>query len=54
MRSGQAHNVLEQWFVVRGPVFYLLTLYGSPIFPEDSPYLENAYAYMLRGWQWTS
>ena len=54
MRSGQAHNVLEQWFVVRGPVFYLLTLYGSPIFPEDSPYLENAYAYMLRSWQWTS
>ena len=54
MRSGQAHNVLEQWFVVRGPVFYLLTLYGSPIFPQDSPYLENAYAYMLRSWQWTS
>jgi Zn-dependent protease with chaperone function len=53
-RSGLPHDVLEQWFVVRGPVFYLVTLYGSSIFPGDSPYLGNAYTYMLRSWQWTS
>jgi hypothetical protein len=53
-RPGQPHDVLEQWFVVPGPVFYLVTLYGSSIFPGDSPYLENAYTYMLRSWKWTS
>jgi len=46
--------VLEQWFIVRGPVFYVVTLFGLPAFPEDSPYLENAYASMLRSWQWTT
>jgi Zn-dependent protease with chaperone function len=53
-RSGLAHGVLEQWFVVRGRVFYLLTLYGSPQSPEFSPYLQHAYALTLRSWQWTS
>ena len=53
-RSGLADNVLEQWFIPRGRVFYLVTLYGSPEWPQDSPYLQNAYAYMLRSWQWTS
>jgi hypothetical protein len=54
VRSVAVDNVLEQWFVVRGPVFYVVTLYGSLVFPEDSPYLENAYAFMLRSWQWTT
>jgi Zn-dependent protease with chaperone function len=53
-RSGLAHNVLEQWFIPRGPVSYVVTLYGSPEWPQDSPYLQNAYAYMLRSWQWKS
>ena len=53
-RPGLAHHVLEQWFVVRGPVFYLVTLYNSTTFPEDAPYLQNAYAYMLSSWHWTS
>jgi hypothetical protein len=52
-RSGLAHNVLEQWFIVRGRVFYLVTLYGSSAWPQDSPFLENKYALMLRSWQWT-
>ena len=52
-RSGLAHAVLEQWFIVRGTAVYLITLYGSPAWPQDSPYLQNAYAYMLRSWQWT-
>lgn len=54
VRSVAVDNVLEQWFVVRGPVFYVVTLYASPAFAEDSTYLENAYAFMLRSWQWTT
>ena len=54
VRSVAVDDVLEQWFIVRGPVYYLVTLYGSTAFPEDSAYLENAYAYMLRSWQWTT
>ena len=53
-RSGLAHNVLEQWFIVRGRVFYFVTLYGSSGWPQDSPYLENSYALMLRSWRWTN
>ncbi len=53
-RSGLAHHVLEQWFIPRGAVSYVVTLYGSPDWPQDSPYLQGAYAYMLRSWQWTS
>jgi Zn-dependent protease with chaperone function len=54
VRSGLAHNVLEQWLIVRGRAFYVVTLYGSPEWPQDSPYLQDAYAYMLRSWHWTS
>ena len=54
VRSGLAHNVLEQWLIVRGRVFYLVTLYGSSGWPQDSLSLENAYARMLRSWQWTN
>ena len=54
VRSGLARNVLEQWFIVRGRVFYVVTLYGSPEWPQDSPYLENSYALMLRSWRWTN
>jgi Zn-dependent protease with chaperone function len=53
-RPGLAHDVLEQWFVVRGRAFYLVTLYGSPEWPGDAPYLENAYSRVLRTWRWTS
>ncbi|MBV9855637.1 MAG: M48 family metalloprotease [Streptosporangiaceae bacterium] len=47
-------GALEQWFVVRGPVVYLITLGRSPEWPEDSPYLRGAFAFMLHSWQWTS
>ena len=53
-RSGLAHRVLEQWFIVRGPAFYLVTLYRfarmAPGFalPRERIYL------MLRSWRWTS
>ena len=53
-RSGLAHNLLEEWFVVRGRVYYLVALYGSAKWPQDSAYLENACAYILRSWRWTS
>ena len=54
VRSVAVDNVLEQWFVVRGPVFYVVTLNGSTASPENSPYLENAYAYMMGSWRWTT
>ena len=53
-RSGLPGGVLEQWFIVRGPVVYVITLDGSPAWPQDSPYLRDAFAFMLRSWQWTS
>jgi Zn-dependent protease with chaperone function len=53
VRSGLADGVLEQWFIVRRPAIYFLTLYGAPLWPQDAPYLQSSYAYMLRSWQWT-
>ena len=53
VHSNPADHVLEQWLVVRTPVFYVLTLYGAPAWPGDSPYLESKYAYMLHSWRWT-
>ena len=53
-RSGLPEGILEQWFIVRGPVEYRVTLYRSPMWPQDSPYLESEYALMLRSWRWTS
>jgi Zn-dependent protease with chaperone function len=54
VHSDQAAHVLEQWLVVRTSAFYVLTLYGAPGWPGDSPYLESKYAATLRSWRWTS
>lgn len=54
VHSDPADHVLEQWLVVRTPVYYVLTLYGAPGWPGDSPYLESKYAATLRSWRWTN
>jgi Zn-dependent protease with chaperone function len=54
VHSNPADQVLERWFVVRTPVYYLVTLYEAPGPPWDSQYLENQYALTLRSWRWTS
>ena len=53
-RSGLPGGMLEQWFIVRGPVVHVVTLYRSPAWGQDSPYLRRAFAWMLRTWQWTN
>jgi len=53
-RSGLPGGVLEQWFIVRGPVVHVVTLYPSPAWPGDSPYLRGAFSSMLGTWQWMS
>ena len=54
VHSDPAAQVLEQWLVVRAPALYVLTLYGAPGWPGDSPFLESKYAATLRNWRWTS
>jgi Zn-dependent protease with chaperone function len=51
---GQPGGVLEQWFIVRGPVVQLITLYPSLAWPQDSPYLRSAFGQILRTWRWAS
>ena len=53
-RSGLPAGMLEQWFIVRGPVVHVVTLYRSPAWPQDSPYLRGAFTSILRTWQWMS
>jgi Zn-dependent protease with chaperone function len=53
-RSGLPGWVLEQWFIVRGPVVYGITLDGPSAAPQDSPYLRHEFAVILRSWRWTS
>jgi Zn-dependent protease with chaperone function len=53
-RPGLPGGMLEQWFIVRGPVVYGITLDGSPVWPQDSPYLRHEFAVILRSWHWTS
>ena len=53
-RSGLPGDVLAQWFIVRNPVVYRITLYGSLAWPQDSPDLRDALGWMLRTWRWTS
>ena len=53
-RSGLPGGVLEQWFIVRGPVAHIVTLYRSPAWPQDSPDLRDDFTRMLRTWQWMS
>jgi hypothetical protein len=53
-RSGLPGGMLEQWFIVRGPVVHVVTLYRSPGWPQDSPDLRADFALMLRTWRWTS
>jgi hypothetical protein len=53
-RSGLPDGALEQWTIVRGPLVYLISVDRAPAWPQDSPYLQNAFTYMLRSWQWTS
>lgn len=52
-RPGLPAGILEQWFIVRGPAVYLITLNKSPDFPGDSPYLRDSLTRMLRTWHWT-
>jgi Zn-dependent protease with chaperone function len=52
-RQGLPAGILEQWFIVRGPEVYLITLNKSPDFPGDSPYLRDSLTRMLRTWHWT-
>jgi Zn-dependent protease with chaperone function len=54
VHSNPADHVLEQWLVLRTSAFYVLTLYGAPGWPGDSPYLDSKYAATLRSWRWTS
>jgi hypothetical protein len=51
-RPGLPAGILEQWFIVRGPAGYLITLNKSPDFPGDSPYLRGSLTRMLRTWHW--
>ena len=53
-RSGLPNGVLAQWTIVRGSLLYLISVDRAPAWPQDSPYLQNAFAYMLHSWQWTS
>jgi Zn-dependent protease with chaperone function len=53
-RSGLPAGMLEQWFIVRGPVVHIVTLYRSAAWPQDSPYLRGAFTSILRTWRWTS
>ena len=53
-RSGLPHGVLAQWTIVRGSLLYLIWVDRAPAWPQDSPYLQNAFTYMLHSWQWTS
>ncbi len=53
-RSGLPNGVLAQWTLVRGSLLYLIWVDRAPAWPQDSPYLQNAFAYMLHSWQWTS
>ena len=53
-RSGLPGGVLEQWFIVRGPVVYRITLTGSPEWRQESANLRGLFAFMLRNWQWAS
>jgi hypothetical protein len=53
-RAGLPGEVLEQWFIVRGPAVYLITLNKSPDWPGDSPYLRDSLARMLHTWHWTN
>jgi len=53
-RSGLPDGALEQWTIVRGPLVYLISVDRAPAWPQDSPYLQNAFTYMLHSWQWTS
>jgi Zn-dependent protease with chaperone function len=52
-RSGLPNGILALRLVVRGPVVYVLTLYRSSAFPQDSPYLRSAFASMLQSWRWS-
>jgi Zn-dependent protease with chaperone function len=51
-RPGLPAGILEQWFIVRGPVVQVITLYRSPAWPQDSPYLREALGWILRTWRW--
>jgi Zn-dependent protease with chaperone function len=51
-RPGLPAGILEQWFIVRGPAVYLITLNKSPDYPGDSPYLRASLTRMLRTWHW--
>jgi len=53
-RSGLPQGILEQWFIVRGPAVYLITLHQAPAWPEDSPYFRHSLARMLGTWHWTN
>ena len=53
-RSGLSAGVLEQWFIVRDPAVHLITLYRSPAWPRDSPFLRDDFARMLHSWRWTA
>jgi hypothetical protein len=53
-RSGLPNGVLAQWTIVRGSLLYLIWVNRAPAWPQDSPYLQNAFTYMLHSWQWTS
>jgi Zn-dependent protease with chaperone function len=53
-RSVLPGGVLEQWFIVRGPVVQIVSLIRSREAPADSPYLRSAFTSMLRTWQWMS
>jgi Zn-dependent protease with chaperone function len=53
VHSVPVDGVLEQWFVVRGPEYYFVTLLDPIANPGDPQYLESAYAYMMGSWQWT-
>lgn len=51
-RPGLPAGILAQWFIVRGPGVYLITLNKSPDYPGDSPYLRGSLTRMLRTWHW--
>ena len=53
-RSGLPGGVLEQWFIVRGPVVYGITLDGAPAWPQDSSYLRHEFAVIVRSWHWAN
>ena len=54
VHSNPVDEVQERWFIVRTPVYYLITLYRAPQWPSDSPYLHSQLALTLRSWRWTS